>query len=145
MYARILVAVDGSQASGRALAEAVRLTLDQRASLRIVHVVELQWLLSAELVDVSRVLDDLQAAAERTLSQAASAAAEGGLTPETGLLETDGGTVAHAVLEDALHWHADLIVLGTHGRHGLAHLVLGSVAEGVVQAARVPVLLLRGS
>ncbi len=35
--------------------------------------------------------------------------------------------------------------MGTHGRHGLAHLILGSVAEGVVQRSKVPVLLLRAS
>ena len=39
--------------------------------------------------------------------------------------------------------YASLIVIGTHGRTGLARLVLGSIAEGVAQAARVPVMLVR--
>ena len=50
---------------------------------------------------------------------------------------------AEALVEAAKRWSADLIVLGTHGRRGLQHLVLGSVAEGVVRLAPVPVLLVR--
>jgi len=47
------------------------------------------------------------------------------------------------IKDDALHWQADLIVIGTHGRSGLSRLLLGSVAEGVVRGASVLVLLVR--
>lgn len=47
-------------------------------------------------------------------------------------------------MEEAERWGAELIVMGTHGRHGLQHLWLGSVAEGVVRSSPVPVLLVRG-
>ncbi|HNH51533.1 MAG TPA: universal stress protein, partial [Nitrosomonas sp.] len=39
-------------------------------------------------------------------------------------------------------WHADLIVIGTHGRSGFSRLMLGSVAEGVARLTSVPVLLI---
>jgi nucleotide-binding universal stress UspA family protein len=45
---------------------------------------------------------------------------------------------------EAERWQAELIVIGTHGRTGFSRLVLGSVAEGVVRAASMPVLLIRG-
>jgi nucleotide-binding universal stress UspA family protein len=47
-------------------------------------------------------------------------------------------------VNEARRHHADLIVLGTHGRRGVRRIVLGSDAEQVVRAARVPVLLVRG-
>jgi nucleotide-binding universal stress UspA family protein len=50
---------------------------------------------------------------------------------------------AGEILAESARWGADLIVMGTHGRHGLAHLILGSVAEGVLRRATVPVLLVR--
>jgi len=50
------------------------------------------------------------------------------------------GDPAERVLETARGLEADLIVMGTHGRRGLSHLVLGSVAERVVRESLVPVL-----
>lgn len=52
--------------------------------------------------------------------------------------------VAHAICDFAKDDKADLIVISTHGRHGIKHFFLGSVAEKVVHLATVPVLLLRG-
>ena len=53
------------------------------------------------------------------------------------------GPAAMAIVEAAEAAHADLIVMSTHGRSGLNRLVLGSVAESVVRATHVPILLLR--
>ena len=50
------------------------------------------------------------------------------------------GDVAENILDTAREQHVDLIVMGTHGRHGLAHLLLGSVAERVLRDATCPVL-----
>ena len=52
--------------------------------------------------------------------------------------------LANVVVAEAARWPADLIVVGTHGRRGLSHVFLGSVAEGIVRSAPVPVLLVRG-
>jgi nucleotide-binding universal stress UspA family protein len=49
------------------------------------------------------------------------------------------------ILKEARDWRADLIVMGTHGRRGFGHLVLGSDAEAVLHDAPVPVLLIRGA
>jgi nucleotide-binding universal stress UspA family protein len=48
------------------------------------------------------------------------------------------------ILEQASEWHADLIVMGTHGRRGLFRIAMGSDAEQVVRGATVPVMLVRG-
>lgn len=49
------------------------------------------------------------------------------------------------IAAEADAWPADLIVIGTHGRRGLSHLLLGSIAEGVARVATKPVLLIRGT
>jgi universal stress protein A len=53
------------------------------------------------------------------------------------------GNPATEILEAAREWKADLVVIGSHGRRGLARLVMGSVAEGVTRHAPVPVLVVR--
>lgn len=55
------------------------------------------------------------------------------------------GPAIHEILEYAAHEKIDLIVLATHGRTGLKHLVMGSVAENVVRTAKCPVLTVRGN
>jgi nucleotide-binding universal stress UspA family protein len=54
------------------------------------------------------------------------------------------GDPAHEILQRARRMRADLIVISTHGRRGLAHLLLGSVAEKIVRYAERPVLVLPG-
>lgn len=55
------------------------------------------------------------------------------------------GPAIHEILEYAAHQKIDLIVLATHGRTGLKHLLMGSVAENVVRSAKCPVLTVRGT
>ncbi|WP_367190747.1 universal stress protein [Burkholderia sp. Ed8] len=59
------------------------------------------------------------------------------------LIRTDrtGADVPHLIVQDALEWHADLIVLGTHGRRGVTGWLVGSVAGRVARIAKTPVLL----
>ncbi len=59
------------------------------------------------------------------------------------MLEAHGERIASVIDNEASHWRADLIVIGTHGRSGMNRLLLGSVAEGVVRGTSVPVLLVR--
>ena len=68
-----------------------------------------------------------------------------GVAVETTLITIDTlkKRIPEVIAEDAETWPADLIVIGTHGRRGLARLFLGSVAEGVARVASKPVLLVR--
>lgn len=147
MYQRILVAVDGSPVATRALTEAINLAKDQHAHLRIVHVIEGPYAYYA--VDgvppetIAAIEQAWRQAGQKIQDQSADLARQGGIQPEIALLEQEE-RVSSLIVAEATRWHADLIVLGTHGRHGLEHLLLGSVAEGVVRTARLPVLLLRG-
>ncbi len=131
MFERILVGLDFSSCAAHALEVArQRFPAAQR---RLLYVAEREN-------DVPSALDLLdpgngpEAQAERARSTLDALRGAG----ET--VSTSVGQPAEAILAEALAWGADLIVLGTHGRRGLAHLVFGSVAEGVVRAAPVPVL-----
>jgi nucleotide-binding universal stress UspA family protein len=145
MYQRILVPIDGSATSGRALQEAIKLA-DGKAHLRLVYVLEEAYLLDAEsyaFIDYAALQEAMRHTGERALAQAAEQVRQSGMTAETALLESAGARVASIIDVEARNWQADLIVIGTHGRSGLNRLVMGSVAEGVVRVASVPVLLIR--
>ncbi len=147
MYSRILVAVDGGEPSTRALREAIRLATDQQAALSVVHVIDLgvamaPWAQMA-FVNYDSVEAALRESGTRILDAALAEASTAGVAAESAMLETDVDDLAGELLAQAERWGAGLIVMGTHGRRGLAHLILGSVAEGVVRGASVPVLLVR--
>lgn len=145
MYQRILVPVDGSETSRRALQEAISLG-DGAALLRLVYVVEEVYALDTEgyaFIDYGALQQAVRNTGERTLAQAAEKVRQSGKRAEVALLETDGQRIASVIEAEARQWQADLIVIGTHGRSGLSRLLLGSVAEGLVRVATVPVLLVR--
>jgi nucleotide-binding universal stress UspA family protein len=143
-YAKILVAIDGSGASARGLAEAMKLAKSEGAELCIVHVVnEIQVHappVGAPPVDLGPVLLDQ---GKRLLEDAVAQAAREGLKAKPILVDRPAGRSAEAIVAEAARQGADLIVLGTHGRRGVSRLVLGSDAEQVVRSAAVPVLLVK--
>lgn len=144
MYKNILVPVDGSLASDRGLQEAVTLARSLGARLRLLHVID-EFALTIDLGGAS--VDSLRAALHRYGEQVLDAgkrrAAELGVQAEAATRVTAERRVAHAVLAEATDCKADLIVMGTNGRRGLSHLMLGSDAETVLKSSPVPVLLVR--
>lgn len=144
MYQRILVPIDGSSTSDRALQEAIKLIDTQPAQLLLLHVVDdLQFLDAEGYVDYAELRELTRKIGERALSKAKEMAQQADITAETTLLDANGERIASVIDAEALRWSADLIVIGTHGRSGFNHLLFGSVAEGVVRGAQVPVLLVR--
>lgn len=145
IYRRILVPIDGSATSTRALDEAIRLA-DTQTRLRLVYVTEEVFPLDPEgyaFIDYATLQEAVRLTGTRALTQAAERVQLAGMTPETALIEAKGERIASMIEGEAKQWQADLIVIGTHGRSGLNRLLLGSVAEGVVRGASTPVLLVR--
>ncbi|MDA8255246.1 MAG: universal stress protein [Betaproteobacteria bacterium] len=147
MYKRIMVAVDGSHTSELALQEAVNLAKDLGAQVRIVHAVDevtLNW--DAEYANPAEICQAMAQTGRDILHKAGTFAKEAGVTADTKLIEIDtlGHRIPQAIADEAEIWPADLIVIGTHGRSGLSHVLLGSVAEGIVRVATKPVLLICG-
>jgi nucleotide-binding universal stress UspA family protein len=137
----ILVATDFSACSSAVVRLAAALARGQGASLLLLHVVERPPLEVAMLP--AAVADwelELLNVAEAELARIAGALGQSQVSVET---RATIGTPARIVLDTAREIGAQLIVLGTHGRRGAAHLFLGSVAERVVQASACPVLVTR--
>jgi len=148
MYKKILVAVDGSETSKLALAEAVRLAKAFHGTVRAVYIVDSPAMLfDVGYYDPSELRKSFIQAGTTLLEETAAALTKEGVTQETALVETEGvgEDVAAALQRDAAKWGAEVVVVGTHGRRGLAHAMLGSVAEKFIRVATTPVLLVRGS
>ena len=144
MYHRILAAVDGSYTSNLALQEALKLAKEAKAKLHLVHVIDVTP--GSESGFNSETLRRMvREEGNELLKTIVDLASESGVDADTEMLEEIRGKFSKAIANEARRWKADLIVMGTHGRIGIARLVLGSVAEGVLHTAPVPVLLIPSS
>ncbi len=146
MYRNILVPVDGSDTSASGLLEAVKLAKADGARLLLVHVVNTA-VVAMEYAAAFTALDDLpqrlREGGEAALKHAEDIVRQNGLQPEALLVGTSIDNTGELIVNQAKQWPADVIVMGTHGRRGLARLVLGSNAEYVLRHTPVPILLVR--
>jgi nucleotide-binding universal stress UspA family protein len=143
---RILHPTDFSRASGAAFKRAVQMAKADRAQLLLVHVLAPPMPIAGEGYISPSVYEDLEASSRRYgqkhLSALQAKARKAGARAVTLLLE--GGLAHEQIIRAARSKKADLIVIGTHGRTGLAKFFLGSIASRVVAGASCPVLTVRG-
>jgi len=137
---RILVPIDFSESSLKALDEAVEFSRPYEAELIVLFVVERGFYESPLLVpDSGAVLEHQAGGAEEKLNKICRTLVRRGVKCRR-LVEF--GVAYQDIVETAKKVHANLIVLSSHGRTGLAHVLIGSVAERVVQHAACPVLVI---
>jgi nucleotide-binding universal stress UspA family protein len=146
---RILVPTDFSDCSRDALDYALSLADRLGAEVHLVHVFERPVYFEVGVShslqlrhNVDEWIHDLKAGATKQLDTLAAEVR--GRRPGTQASFREG-TAVEEILKAAKETSADIIVLGTHGRTGLPHVVLGSVAERVVRTAPCPVLTVRPS
>lgn len=143
-YRRILVPVDGSATSNKALVAALNIARDGDGRLRLVHVVDpLAYLTGFEAG--GDIYSMIRGAGERILADALAMAQSAGTNVDTKMIDEPGQRLGETIAREAEEWKADLVVVGTHGRHGVRRMLLGSGAEQVIRLAPVPVLVIRGS
>jgi nucleotide-binding universal stress UspA family protein len=142
---RILHPSDFSPASRPAFERAMDMAKGNRAELLLVHVLAAVAPMVGDGYISPKAWDDLersiQAQGRRQLDSLLARARRAGVRVRGFLVE---GRPHEAITRAARSKRADLIVMGTHGRGGLAKLFLGSVAERVVATARCPVLTVKG-
>jgi nucleotide-binding universal stress UspA family protein len=134
---KILVATDFSDGSDEALERAIELGMPSGATVEILHVIELSEEFPFGTTYFDADYGMLYTSVDKRLSDRAARVTAAGLRCTTKILE--GGAVAE-ITKRGRDIDADLIVVGTHGRTGIAHAMLGSVAERVVRRASCPVL-----
>jgi nucleotide-binding universal stress UspA family protein len=142
----ILHATDFSPASRRAFQRAVEMAKGYRAQLLLVHVVtpEVPLMMGDGYVS-PKVYEQMEAAvwaeAQKQLQRRVEQARRAGVRVKSLLLE---GIAHERIVRAARGRKADVVVIGTHGRTGLARLFLGSVASRVLAVSPCPVLTVRG-
>ena len=141
---RILVAIDGSAHSLRALRAAIRLlkrVSDAERHLTLLSVHDPRSLqLAAGLVGSKGIKQYLAQASDEDLAQAKGLAERSGLTYDT-LSRT--GPIADTIGKTATEGKYDILVVGAKGRGNLKDLLLGSVAHRITSLTKVPVLMIR--
>jgi len=133
----ILVATDFSEGSDEALGAAIDLAKRTGADLHIVHVLENGADQFPFGLASYEDRPDLIASLDRELTRRSDWAVREGIGCQTRMIEEDA---VGGILQAARDVGADLLVVGTHGRRGIAHALMGSVAAKVVQRASCPVL-----
>lgn len=147
MFKRILVPVDGSDISNQALIVAIKLAKDQKAKLRIIHVIDEYFVDYAGIgIDHETIMNSIKIYGQELLKISEKLAKKSKIKFESKMLELTSfeGRIEAKIIDEVKAWSADLLVIGTHGRRGFSHLFLGSVAEKIVRISPVPVLLIRG-
>ena len=145
MSRRILHPSDFSRASGAAFKKAVELAKADRAELMITHVLSPVAPIAGEGYVSPKTYEEIAASsrawAQKQLDKLLARAKQAGVRAKGHVLE---GVAHDQIARLARSRRADLIVMGTHGRSGLAKLFLGSVAGRVIASAPCPVLTVRG-
>lgn len=147
---KILFAIDGSPASHQALLTGMTLAA-KGAHLRALFVVD-RTIRFTDMVPVDvreEALADQQQQGRRALATVAEVFTSlgPGISTDSGFLHTkrSGDDVAHTIVREAIRWPADLLIMGTHGRRGVAGWVLGSVSSRVARITATPLLLVRAA
>ena len=142
---KIMVPIDFSEASEAAARYAAALARTVSASVHLIHVLEVVPFAPGPLefyAGESEPAREARYEAACTRLNALAASMTANATRVT--TEVRSGATADRIGEAVIDYGADLVVMSTHGRTGLSHLLLGSVAERLIRTARCPVLAIRG-
>jgi nucleotide-binding universal stress UspA family protein len=143
MFKNILIPVDGSPTSDKALTQGSELAKTLGANVVVLYVIENPVALYGMSDTISyqhELYEDLRKQAERILERAKKVVQQTGVNVQTMLFE--GTRPADIILQEQNNY--DLIVMGTHGRKGVNRWLMGSVAEGVLRRAQKPCLIIHG-
>jgi nucleotide-binding universal stress UspA family protein len=137
-----LVPLDFSSYAEHALDSAIALAQKLQARVTLLHVIQPPAVVNVAggIWPSSTFLQDLEAAVTRDLEGYRARVTAAGLAGEIAVVQ---GVPFQEILDTAKARQVDLIIMGTHGRTGLSHVLLGSVAEKVVRLAPCPVLIAR--
>lgn len=139
MYEKILVAVDHSEVSARALDAACGLASLSHGEVWVLHLREREAMGKTGLLTSAESSDEATAEVSAAVEQLTNA----GIKAHAVVRDTVFGYAAREIVSDAAGLGADVIVMGSRGRGDLAGLVLGSTAHKVIHLADRPVLVVR--
>jgi len=138
----VLVPIDFSPYAEQALAYAITIAQKLQARVTLLHVIQPPLVAGADMGawPSPTFLQELETAITRDMAGYLARVTAAGLAGEIVIVH---GVPFQEILDTAKARQVDLIIMGTHGRTGLSHILLGSVAERVVRLAPCPVLIAR--
>ena len=139
MYDKILVAVDHSEISGRAVLAARDLALLSKGEVWVLHLREREIAVKTGLA----MMDETESDAKAMVSAVVEKLAEAGLKAHGEVRTTLFGYAARDIVDDAIEHDVDVIVMGSRGRNDLTGFILGSTAHKVIHLTDRPVLIVR--
>ncbi|MBF0328112.1 MAG: universal stress protein [Nitrospirae bacterium] len=137
---KILVAHDGSKSSDKALKKAVEMSVSMSGALTVVSVVPELYLTQLTDVDRNRIAKALTEETGDALEKIRKSLAGRSIDVKTVIRQ---GDPAEKILETAQKMKVDLIITGSHGRHGAKKFLLGSVSAKVVDYSKCPVMVVK--
>jgi nucleotide-binding universal stress UspA family protein len=140
MFKSILIPVDSSSCSDKALTEGAKLAKTLGANIVILCVIQnpvVLYGMGDAVAYQDELYDSLRKQVEGVLANAKKVVRQTGVNVQSLLFE--GTRPADVILQE--HLNHDLIVMGTHGRKGMSRWFMGSVAEGVLRRAQKPCLI----
>jgi nucleotide-binding universal stress UspA family protein len=145
MYKNILIPTDGSELAGKAVEHGIQLAKETGAQVTAVTVSEPFHLLAVAPRQIEYTRGEYKkhadAVAEKALGAVSAAAERAGVACET--LHIEHEHVYQAIIDAAASKGCDLIVMASHGRHGVSAIVLGSETVKVLTHSTIPVLVYR--
>jgi len=141
-FKKILIAVDNSSCSEKAAKSGYDIASKFNAEVALVHIIEPapatvnpDFTLAPVLLET---FDNEEENSHALLKEIAQKFGKDVPTTKMSLIDT----ATHGIVQQAEEWGADLIVIGTHGRKGLYHFLMGSVAEHVARKSACPVMII---
>jgi nucleotide-binding universal stress UspA family protein len=137
---KILVAHDGSKTSDKALKKAVELAVGLNSALTVLSIIPELYLTELSDMDRQRITAALTEEAKQAMEKIRVSLSAKPIETKTIMRQ---GLPAEKILETAQKMKVDLLVVGSHGRHGARKFLLGSVSSKVVDYATCPVLVVK--
>jgi nucleotide-binding universal stress UspA family protein len=139
MYDKILVAVDHSEISDRAVLAARDLAVLSKGEVWVLHLREREVAVKTGVAMTAESADEANAA----VSAAVEVLTQAGVKAHGDIRTTLFGYAAREIVDDAIEHDADLIVMGSRGRSDLVGFILGSTAHKVIHLTDRPVLIVK--
>ena len=134
---KVLIAVEAGPLTEPVVQHGITLAHLIKAEIGLIYVVDATGFMGEGGYSIQNYIQDSHKEAQELFAK---------LKSEFGIQQTwafiEDGKPAAKIVETANEWEADYIVTGTHGRTGLSHLLLGSVAEHVIRHSKIPVLVI---
>ncbi|MCD5411577.1 universal stress protein [Thermodesulfovibrionales bacterium] len=137
---KILVAHDGSKSSEKALKKALELAVNFNASLSVLSVIPELYLTELPDMDRERIFESLSTETTNTMEKIRKSLSGKSIEVKTLIRQ---GDPAEKILETANKMKVDLVVTGSHGKHGTKKFLLGSVSAKIVDYSKYPVLVVK--